>query len=138
MGKEAEGEAFLVWEFLRREEARAAAYMEAPLPGPIEGPGAEPAGPVAALRSTATLDAQRVRPFSEIQTASGCMSAGQWSQCDFPGAEIAYDVWYVDSISFSLDAKTSWLTILKVLGRADITPPGMKSMPAFRGRSDDK
>jgi hypothetical protein len=46
--------------------------------------------------------------------------------------------WYVDNISFSLDAKTFWLTILNVLSRVDITPPGMKSMPAFRGRSDDK
>jgi lipopolysaccharide/colanic/teichoic acid biosynthesis glycosyltransferase len=51
--------------------------------------------------------------------------------------KFAYDVWYVDNISFLLDAKILWLTILKVLSRADITPPGMKSMPAFRGRSDD-
>jgi sugar transferase EpsL len=51
--------------------------------------------------------------------------------------KFAYDVWYVDNISLSLDAKILWLTILKVLSRADITPPGMKSMPAFRGRSDD-
>lgn len=51
--------------------------------------------------------------------------------------KFAYDVWYVDNVSFSLDAKIFWLTILKVLSRADITPPGMKSMPAFRGRSND-
>ena len=51
--------------------------------------------------------------------------------------KFAYDVWYVDNISFALDTKIFWLTILKVLRRADITPPGMKSMPAFRGRSDD-
>ena len=51
--------------------------------------------------------------------------------------KFAYDVWYVDNISFSLDAKIFWLTILKVLSRADITPPGKTSMPAFRGRSKD-
>jgi lipopolysaccharide/colanic/teichoic acid biosynthesis glycosyltransferase len=51
--------------------------------------------------------------------------------------KFAYDVWYVDNVSFALDAKILWLTILKVVSRADITPPGMKSMPAFRGRSDD-
>jgi sugar transferase EpsL len=51
--------------------------------------------------------------------------------------KFAYDVWYVDNISFPLDAKILGLTILKVLSRADITPPGMKSMPAFRGQSDD-
>lgn len=51
--------------------------------------------------------------------------------------KFAYDVWYVDNVSFSLDAKILWLTILKVLSQADITPPGKKSMPAFRGRSDD-
>ena len=51
--------------------------------------------------------------------------------------KFAYDVWYVDNISFSLDAKIFWLTILKVLRQADINPPGMKSNPAFRGRSDD-
>jgi sugar transferase EpsL len=51
--------------------------------------------------------------------------------------KFAYDVWYVDNVSFALDVKILWLTILKVVSRADITPPGMKSMPAFRGRSDD-
>jgi lipopolysaccharide/colanic/teichoic acid biosynthesis glycosyltransferase len=51
--------------------------------------------------------------------------------------KFAYDVWYVDNISFWLDAKIIWLTILKVLSQADINPPGMKSNPAFRGRSDD-
>jgi lipopolysaccharide/colanic/teichoic acid biosynthesis glycosyltransferase len=51
--------------------------------------------------------------------------------------KFAYDVWYVDNISFSLDARIFWLTILKVLSQADINPPGMKSNPAFRGRSDD-
>jgi sugar transferase EpsL len=51
--------------------------------------------------------------------------------------KFAYDVWYVDNISFSLDAKIFGLTILKILSRADITPPGLKSMPPFKGRSDD-
>jgi lipopolysaccharide/colanic/teichoic acid biosynthesis glycosyltransferase len=50
--------------------------------------------------------------------------------------KFAYDVWYVDNISFLLDAKILCLTILKVLRRSDIAPPGMKSMPPFRGRSD--
>lgn len=47
--------------------------------------------------------------------------------------KFTYDVWYVDNVSFWLDAKIFWLTILKVLSRADIAPPGKKSMPPFRG-----
>lgn len=50
--------------------------------------------------------------------------------------KFAYDVWYVDNVSFSLDVKIFWLTIRKVLARADITPPGMNSMPAFKGRKN--
>jgi hypothetical protein len=127
---------FWVWELC--EEARAAAYMEAPRRVPSREQG--PSRPGLSLRCAQQRRSTRVRPYTEIQTVSGRMkiSAGQWSQCDFVEAEIAYDVWHVDNIYFSLDAKTFWLTILKVLSRADITPPGMKSMPAFRGRSDDK
>ena len=51
--------------------------------------------------------------------------------------KFAYDVWYVDNMSVALDARILCLTILKVLSRADIAPPGKKSMPNFRGRLDD-
>lgn len=44
-----------------------------------------------------------------------------------------YDVWYVDHLSFWLDLKIFWLTILKVLQREGISQPGQASMEPFKG-----
>ena len=44
-----------------------------------------------------------------------------------------YDVWYVDNLSFSLDIKILYLTILKVLKSEGITQEGNATTEAFRG-----
>jgi lipopolysaccharide/colanic/teichoic acid biosynthesis glycosyltransferase len=44
-----------------------------------------------------------------------------------------YDVWYVDHLSFSLDTKIIWLTILKVLKSDGISSETSATMEAFSG-----
>jgi lipopolysaccharide/colanic/teichoic acid biosynthesis glycosyltransferase len=43
------------------------------------------------------------------------------------------DVWYVDHVSLWTDIKVIWITILKVLKRADINEAGQATMEAFNG-----
>ncbi len=43
------------------------------------------------------------------------------------------DVWYVENVSFGLDVKIFWLTIVKVLRSEGISQPGQASMEAFKG-----
>lgn len=43
------------------------------------------------------------------------------------------DVWYVENISFLLDLKILWLTIVKVLKREGISQQGQATMEAFKG-----
>lgn len=47
--------------------------------------------------------------------------------------KFAYDVWYVDHISFFLDLKIIFITLLKVIGREGISPPGQATMDEFYG-----
>jgi lipopolysaccharide/colanic/teichoic acid biosynthesis glycosyltransferase len=44
------------------------------------------------------------------------------------------DVWYVDNVSFLLDMKILWLTIKKVIKRADISSQTSATMEEFKGR----
>lgn len=46
------------------------------------------------------------------------------------------DVWYVDHLSFSLDAKILFLTIKKVLIREGISATGHATMDYFRGTEE--
>lgn len=46
-----------------------------------------------------------------------------------------YDVWYVDNISLILDIKIIFLTIYKVLKKADINKEGYKTTSAFNGKN---
>jgi undecaprenyl phosphate N,N'-diacetylbacillosamine 1-phosphate transferase len=48
-----------------------------------------------------------------------------------------YDVWYVDNISFQLDMKILWLTIVKVFKRDGISAEGEATMKAFRGTASN-
>jgi undecaprenyl phosphate N,N'-diacetylbacillosamine 1-phosphate transferase len=48
-----------------------------------------------------------------------------------------YDVWYVDNISFKLDVKILFLTIKKVLIRADIDQSNEDTMEDFLGSVDN-
>ncbi|WP_404811709.1 sugar transferase [Capnocytophaga canimorsus] len=44
-----------------------------------------------------------------------------------------YDVWYVDHISFALDFKILWLTVLKVLKSEGINEQGQATSEEFKG-----
>jgi lipopolysaccharide/colanic/teichoic acid biosynthesis glycosyltransferase len=47
--------------------------------------------------------------------------------------KFAYDVWYVDHLSFGLDVQILLRTVGRVLGARDIAAPGQATMEAFRG-----
>ncbi len=44
-----------------------------------------------------------------------------------------YDVWYVENLSFWLDMKILWLTLLKVLKKEGISQKGHVTMEKFKG-----
>ena len=43
------------------------------------------------------------------------------------------DVWYVDHLSFALDMKILWMTMLKVIKSEGISQQGQATMEAFNG-----
>ena len=47
--------------------------------------------------------------------------------------KFAYDVWYVENLSFGLDLKILWMTMLKVVKRSDISEQGSATMSEFMG-----
>ena len=49
------------------------------------------------------------------------------------GKKFEYDVWYVDNLSFLLDCKIIWQTIMKVVKRADISQEGQATTEPFNG-----
>lgn len=63
-----------------------------------------------------------------------------WAQCHGRNAitwtkKFEYDVWYVDHLSLMTDIKVIWITIMKVLKRADINEEGQATMEAFNGHN---
>lgn len=61
-----------------------------------------------------------------------------WAQCHGRNAiswteKFKLDVWYVDHVSLLTDLKVIWITIMKVLQRADINEEGQATMEAFNG-----
>lgn len=63
-----------------------------------------------------------------------------WAQCHGRNAiswteKFKLDVWYVDHVSFLTDIKVIWITIMKVLKRADINEAGQATMEAFNGKN---
>lgn len=46
-----------------------------------------------------------------------------------------FDVWYVDNLTFFLDCKIIWQTILKVVAREGITQSGHVTTEPFRGKN---
>ena len=50
--------------------------------------------------------------------------------------KFAYDVWYVENISFLLDIKIFWLTFLKVIKRDGITSQTGSTMEFFEGNKN--
>ena len=63
-----------------------------------------------------------------------------WAQCHGRNAiswteKFRLDVWYVDHVSLWTDIKVVWITVQKVLKRADINEAGQATMEAFNGRN---
>lgn len=63
-----------------------------------------------------------------------------WAQCHGRNAiswteKFRLDVWYVDHVSLLTDLKVIWMTIKKVLQRADINEEGQATMEAFNGNN---
>jgi lipopolysaccharide/colanic/teichoic acid biosynthesis glycosyltransferase len=48
----------------------------------------------------------------------------------------AYDIWYVDNLSFGLDIKILFLTLVKVLKAEGISSGTTATMERFRGNSE--
>ena len=63
-----------------------------------------------------------------------------WAQCHGRNAiswteKFKLDVWYVDHVSLKTDLQVVWLTIQKVLRRADISEQGYATMEFFNGNN---
>ena len=63
-----------------------------------------------------------------------------WAQCHGRNAiswteKFKLDVWYVDHVSLKTDLTVAWLTIQKVLQRADISEQGHATMEVFNGHN---
>lgn len=63
-----------------------------------------------------------------------------WAQCHGRNAiswkqKLEYDLWYVDHCSLWTDIKVIWITVMKVLKRADINSATTATMEAFNGNN---
>ena len=63
-----------------------------------------------------------------------------WAQCNGRNTiswtkKFELDVWYVDHCTLWTDIKIIWITIMKVLKRADISQEGQATMEAFNGNN---
>ena len=63
-----------------------------------------------------------------------------WAQCHGRNniswaKKFELDVWYVDHVSLWTDLKVIWITVMKVLKRADISQDGQATMEAFNGQN---
>ena len=63
-----------------------------------------------------------------------------WAQCHGRNAiswteKFKLDVWYVDHVSLKTDLTVVWMTIQKVLRRADISEQGHATMEVFNGHN---
>lgn len=63
-----------------------------------------------------------------------------WAQCHGRNAiswtdKFKLDVWYVDHCTLCTDIKVIWITVMKVLKRADISQAGQVTMEMFNGNN---
>lgn len=63
-----------------------------------------------------------------------------WAQCHGRNniswtEKFKLDVWYVDHVSLLTDLKVIWITIMKVLKRADISQEGQATVEPFNGQN---
>ena len=79
------------------------------------------------LYSPAQARRHAVRPGITGWAQVNGRNAISWEQ------KFAYDVWYVDNLSFGLDMRILLHTVGRVLGARDIAAPGQATMSAFTG-----
>lgn len=63
-----------------------------------------------------------------------------WAQCHGRNAiswteKFKLDVWYVDHVSLWTDIQVIWITVMKVIKRADINEAGQATMEEFNGHN---
>ena len=63
-----------------------------------------------------------------------------WAQCHGRNniswtEKFKLDVWYVDHVSLMTDLKVIWITVMKVLKRADISQEGQATVEPFNGQN---
>ena len=63
-----------------------------------------------------------------------------WAQCHGRNSitwaeKFELDAWYVDHVSLWTDFKVIWITVMKVLKRADISQEGQATVEAFNGHN---
>ena len=63
-----------------------------------------------------------------------------WAQCHGRNniswtEKFKLDVWYVDHVSLMTDLKVIWITVMKVLKRADISQEGQATVEPFNGHN---
>lgn len=80
--------------------------------------------------------------YSEQQARRHEMRPGitGWAQVNGRNAiswtkKFELDLWYVDNVNFLLDVKVLYLTVKKVIGRADINSSADATMPTFDGKN---
>jgi len=70
-----------------------------------------------------------VRPGISGWAQSHGRNAISWTE------KFKLDVWYVDHVSLMTDLKVIWMTVMKVLKRADINEEGHATMEFFNGQN---
>ena len=80
--------------------------------------------------------------YSEEQTRRHEVRPGisGWAQCHGRNniswtEKFKLDVWYVDHVSLMTDLKVIWITVMKVLKRADISQEGQATIEPFNGHN---
>ena len=78
--------------------------------------------------------------YTEAQNRRHAVRPGitGWAQVNGRNAlsweeKFAHDIWYVENLSFALDAKIVWMTIVKVLKKEGISSDTSVTMEKFRG-----
>jgi sugar transferase EpsL len=79
------------------------------------------------LYTTEQARRHEVRPGITGWAQANGRNAVSWEE------KFAYDVWYVDNRSFSLDLRIFWMTVMNVLMRKGVSAEGEATMSKFKG-----
>ena len=90
-------------------------------------------GPRPLLKEYLPLYNERQRKRHDVKPGiTGWAQVNGRNLLDWP-MRFEYDVWYVEHLSFWLDLKILWLTLIKVLRREGISGEGIVTMEKFKG-----